>query len=439
MPNTIIRLFDGTYSSTDAVFNDPNFDNIVNVLYTATQFDGPNRVIEYVMGKDANISATSATSPIVRGNMAVGYPLEGFVDIDEDQEDQDDEFDDYIRDTLMDLADNHYDNGVGPMDFYYGSARVISVFITAQVISDIALVGGSFGFIFGFMWFMTQSLFKTSFGLFSIVNCFVITDILYIGVFQIKYLGIFHCLSLFIVLGIGADDFFVFMDTWNEAQYTKWPTLAHRMDHTFRHAGQAMLYTSTTTAIAFFVSATSPLLAINSFGLFSGVLIIVNYLSVITYFPSVVIVYHLYFDKYQCLCCCPKNRSQKDKLELPPDKKATNEPEKKNVLVRFFAGPYFRFITHKVVRWVIIFLFSSFMVVMAYFITQVEVQEEQVRIFAKLQYRNSYKQLENADCNRLVMCIVKFFYARYHLKSSTNSPFTSKSSIYVYLGKVLGR
>ena len=174
-------------------------------------------------------------------------------------------------------------------------------------------------------------------------------------------------------------------------------------------------------------------------GLFSGVLIIVNYLSVITYFPSVVIVYHLYFDKYQCLCCCPKNRSQKDKLELPPDEKATNEPEKKNVLVRFFAGPYFRFITHKVVRWVIIFLFSSFMVVMAYFITQVEVQEEQVRIVAKLQFRNSYKQLENADCNRLVMCIVMFFYARYHLKPSTNLPFTSKSSIYVYLGKVLGR
>ena len=336
-------------------------------MYAATQYEGTNRIIEYAVGKDASITSSHARSPIVRSQMGVGYPLEGYDAIDKKQDKQDKELDKYLRDVFIKKADKYYRKGAGGMDFYYASGRIISLYITGQVFADIALAIGSLIFIFLFMWFQTRTLFVTCFGLFGIMNGFIITDVIYIGVLQIKYLGIFHVLSLFIVLGIGADDLFVFMDTWREAGHRSWPSLAHRLDHTFRHAGLAMLYTSLTTALAFFVSAASPFLAINSFGVFSGLLILINYISVVVFFPTCVMMHHVYFNKYKCCCCCAKQEDP-------------NQPsDKKSLVVRFFAGPYFRFITHKVIRWVIVGVFTVFIAIMVYFITQVEVQEEQVR------------------------------------------------------------
>ena len=60
-----------------------------------------------------------------------------------------------------------------------------------------------------------------------------------------------------------------------------------------------MFFTSVTTAMAFAVSATSPFLAVYSFGVFSCILVAVNYISVIIFFPTVIITYHLYWEKYK--------------------------------------------------------------------------------------------------------------------------------------------
>ena len=49
-----------------------------------------------------------------------------------------------------------------------------------------------------------------------------------------RYIGIFHILSVFIVLGIGADDVFVFCDTWKETGQSKYKSLAHRLSDAYR-------------------------------------------------------------------------------------------------------------------------------------------------------------------------------------------------------------
>ena len=38
-------------------------------------------------------------------------------------------------------------------------------------------------------------------------------------ILDFRYIGIFHILSIFIILGIGADDVFIFFDAWKETAY----------------------------------------------------------------------------------------------------------------------------------------------------------------------------------------------------------------------------
>mmetsp|Transcript_16022 Transcript_16022/g.1432 ORF Transcript_16022/g.1432 Transcript_16022/m.1432 type:complete len:83 (+) Transcript_16022:552-800(+) len=67
------------------------------------------------------------------------------------------------------------------------------------------------------------------------------------------------------------------------------------MAFTFRRASKAMLATSSTTGAAFLSTGLSPIMPISSFGFFAGILIPVNFVLVITFFPAVLMVYEKYF------------------------------------------------------------------------------------------------------------------------------------------------
>ena len=47
-----------------------------------------------------------------------------------------------------------------------------------------------------------------------ILMSFPITAVWYSGIFRITYYSILHNLVIFIILGIAADDIFVFHDAW---------------------------------------------------------------------------------------------------------------------------------------------------------------------------------------------------------------------------------
>jgi len=63
---------------------------------------------------------------------------------------------------------------------------------------------------------------------------------------------------------------------------------------TFRRASKAMLATSSTTGAAFLATGFSPIMPISSFGFFAGILIPINFILVITFYPAVLIVYTKY-------------------------------------------------------------------------------------------------------------------------------------------------
>ena len=99
---------------------------------------------------------------------------------------------------------------------------------------------------------------------------------------------------IYIVLGIAADDIFVFFDAWKQSEHVDpeiLDTKEKRLAYSWRRAVKAMAVTSSTTAVAFFANAFSPLLNIAAFGIFAGIIVPINYFLVVMIFPPAVIIY----------------------------------------------------------------------------------------------------------------------------------------------------
>jgi predicted RND superfamily exporter protein len=83
-------------------------------------------------------------------------------------------------------------------------------------------------------------------------------------------------LSVFIVLGVGADDIFVLVDAWKQSlafvphQGSEEATRRMRLKYSMTRTAQAVFNTSFTTAAAFFATAVSPIMPIATFGIFSA-------------------------------------------------------------------------------------------------------------------------------------------------------------------------
>ena len=369
-PSSLIRYFDGTNAHISSVFNDTNFENVNEVLYLASTHNETKRKFQDYMGKDAYVNRTHAQSHITRSGIPIGYPLDGYNSTEDREDDQETDVKNFCLDDWNPIVEDIYKAKVGAMSYYYTSQYLLVAVITEQVIKDQALAVGSLLFIFVFMCIQTGSVWVTGWSMLSVIHGFVTTILIYRFPLDFRYFGVFHVLAVFIVLGIGADNIFVFFDTWKETGFEKYKTLAHRLSGAYRKAAMAMFFTSSTTAVAFIVSATSPFLGVSSFGVFSGVLIIVNYITVIVFLPTVIMTYHVWWDKYKCCCCCTKP-------EVDPEAIHSKSTDKRWI-VRFFSGPFFNLITHKVARWIILFILSGLIIFLAAYSSKLEVQEEQV-------------------------------------------------------------
>ncbi|KAJ8603469.1 hypothetical protein CTAYLR_005101 [Chrysophaeum taylorii] len=141
--------------------------------------------------------------------------------------------------------------------------------IQDQVEADLALLAVSLIAVILYMWWYTGSAFITFCGIFQILMSFFGANLLYRYCWPTDdglgydFFSIFCALALFIIMGIGADDIFVYWDTWLGSAAHEYPTVAHRMSHVYSHAAVAMLVS-------------------------------VNYLAVITFFPCAVLVYDRY-------------------------------------------------------------------------------------------------------------------------------------------------
>ena len=147
----------------------------------------------------------------------------------------------------------------------------------------------------------TGSCIISLFSMLQIVLSMPFAFFIYRCIFGITYFTQLHGCAIFLALGIGADDVFVFTDAWKQNKKLKNKSLVEKLEMTLGRTILAVFNTSFTTTVAFLATATSPAMPISTFGIYAALTIISNYIFVILFTPSVIIINDQYFSK-----CCNK-------------------------------------------------------------------------------------------------------------------------------------
>ncbi|XP_045172972.2 protein dispatched homolog 1-like [Mercenaria mercenaria] len=297
-PLSVLRYFDGTFLNINSAFDDENYDNIKGVLYEASTNNATRNEFRFFLANKHEVSQNGVKTKMTRSIFSFGIPHETFSSTDLKMEAEI-----YAGENMIPVLEK-YDE-VDEFKFSYRSEALWMYSARNQAMKDVLWAGASMTFIFLVILLHTRSLWIAGFAILSIFASFFTGNLIYNLVIRFEYIGYFHILSLFIILGIGADNVFVFYDIWRNTACDEYLSVAHRLSDCYKRSVFSMLITSLTTAVAFLSSAITPLLGTRSFGVFSALVVVVNYLSVILYFPTVVIMYHTYFENATWPCCYP--------------------------------------------------------------------------------------------------------------------------------------
>jgi hypothetical protein len=148
-----------------------------------------------------------------------------------------------------------------------------------QLLQDALFSAGALVVAFAITWVHTGSFFITAMAFFTIITSLGVSYFAYFNIFSMPFFPFLNLVVIFLLIGIGCDDIFVYMDTWKhsfchlpdmEGEGEDSTPLEVRVQWTLDRAGGAMFVTSATTAAAFFANAISPITSIRCFGIFAG-------------------------------------------------------------------------------------------------------------------------------------------------------------------------
>ena len=120
---------------------------------------------------------------------------------------------------------------------------------------DFKLIVFSFSLVLVYVSFHLGSIFLGCMSMFGIGLSFPLALYINWHFFQIKYFASLHLTAIFVILGIAADDIFVFTDQWKQSatipelnnQESRDQILLKRMNFTLRRTSKAIFTTSVTT------------------------------------------------------------------------------------------------------------------------------------------------------------------------------------------------
>lgn len=175
--------------------------------------------------------------------------------------------------------------------------------IQQQLVSDVHHVILAVVVVFAAIWIHTGSFFLTSMGMLHVLMAFPSAYTFYTLVLGVHWMPLLNYIGIFVAIGIGADDIFVYTDAWRQgkALLPAGCPLDVRISWTLRRAGSAMFLTSFTTSAAFFTNIVNYVVPMQLFGLFMGLMVIFDYIYTVTWFPCAVAVYHVHIEPNSCM------------------------------------------------------------------------------------------------------------------------------------------
>ncbi|CAJ1934675.1 unnamed protein product [Cylindrotheca closterium] len=252
-------------------------------------------------GYDKGFSTENLASKYSRGIVFWGSPLEK----NKDGTSEKNRRKDVITGSYLDDM-----NARTEEQSYYFMKILIDDAILGIIVTDAMWAVVSLTLIFVWIRFSTGSFFLACAGFSEILFSITVSWFVFSVGFEIEYFPPQNALAFFIVAAIGADDIFIFFDAYNDSKHEPHilVDLETRMSWVYRKTGTSMFVTSATTSVAFAFSLISPLPSVQSFGLFTAMVICLDYVLVMSLFCTAVVIYHDRFeDRSQYGCCYPCN------------------------------------------------------------------------------------------------------------------------------------
>jgi hypothetical protein len=233
-----------------------------------------------------------------------GTPVDGFSDEKDRSGAQRAQFVDFVKTQLypkLKAASTYGENpGNGPdrLGVTFGGDVITELEIVEALWRDVSLAGIGFSIVSVYMWaHLDGSVFLAACGMAEIIVSFPTAYAFHRVVMGLEYVSILQFLAIFVILGIGVDDVFVFYDTYAQATRAvgRDGDLTARLSYAYEHAGRAMFVTSFTSAAAFCSNLASAIPAVRVFGVFLAVMVGANYVLVVTWFPACIACWEMYF------------------------------------------------------------------------------------------------------------------------------------------------
>ena len=201
------------------------------------------------------------------------------------------------------LKNNDIKDGDVIMSGYEMSGLKYEIF-NEQMLIELYLAAIAMLFVMVILWLYTGSFLLTSLVGLIVVSSLVISYFIYSVVLGITFFPFLNILTVVVLVGIAADDAFIYLDIWNQSSRERREKSGEPLSnvkerekelicvtsHTMKHASLSMFVTSFTTSAAFFAFLTSEITSIRLFGLYSGLSILCMFFLMVTWFPAAVVI-----------------------------------------------------------------------------------------------------------------------------------------------------
>ena len=158
--------------------------------------------------------------------------------------------------------------------------------------------------VHSYIWFHTRSVFIANFSMFMIVMSLPVGFFFYYNVFGVRFCSQLNVLAIYLALGIGADSVFVAVDSWNQAFVNpRIYTTLGRLNYCMSRTVQACFNTTLTTVMSFIATSFTPVMPIYAFAVFAASVLAVDYLFMIIFAPTWLMLYHVHFSDQGGMCC----------------------------------------------------------------------------------------------------------------------------------------
>ncbi|XP_074162384.1 protein dispatched homolog 3 [Sminthopsis crassicaudata] len=252
---------------------------------------------EFYWYVDEGLSAENLKSSLLRSEILFGAPLPNYYSVEDRWEEQRTKFQSFVVTYVAMLAKQ----STSKVQVLYGGTDLFDYEVRRTFNNDMLLAFISSSCIAALVYILTScSVFLSFFGIASIGLSCLVALFLYHVVFGIQYLGILNGVAAFVIVGIGVDDVFVFINTYRQATHLEDPQL--RMIHTIQTAGKATFFTSLTTAAAYAANIFSQIPAVHDFGLFMSLIVSCCWLAVLFTMPAALGIWNLYVAPLESSC-----------------------------------------------------------------------------------------------------------------------------------------